>query len=84
MQDLSNWIIERSNLEAQLGETISWAYIKLSADSQSQAANQRYQYVIQEILPKLDPLDQALNKKLVESPYLHLSLIHISEHTRPY
>ena len=71
VQDLSNWIIERSNLEAQLGETISWAYIKLSADSQSQAANQRYQYVIQEILPKLDPLDQALNKKLVESPYLN-------------
>ncbi|MDX2067344.1 MAG: M3 family oligoendopeptidase [Haliscomenobacter sp.] len=71
VQDLSTWITERSDLEAQLGETISWAYIQLSADNQSQAANQRYQYVIQEILPKLDPLDQALNKKLVESPYLN-------------
>lgn len=70
VQDLSTWITERSDLEAQLGETISWAYIQLSADNQSQSANQRYQYVIQEILPKLDPLDQALNKKLVESPYL--------------
>lgn len=70
-QDLSTWITERSDLEAQLGETISWAYIQLSADNQSQSANQRYQYVIQEILPKLDPLDQALNKKLVESPYLN-------------
>ncbi|WP_421797864.1 M3 family oligoendopeptidase [Haliscomenobacter sp.] len=71
VQDLSTWITERSELEAQLGETISWAYIQLSADNQSQSANQRYQYVIQEILPKLDPLDQALNKKLVESPYLN-------------
>lgn len=71
VQDLSTWITERSDLEAQLGETISWAYIQLSADNQNQAANQRYQYVIQEILPKLDPLDQALNKKLVESPYLN-------------
>lgn len=71
VQDLSTWITERSDLEAQLGETISWAYIQLSADNQSQTANQRYQYVIQEILPKLDPLDQALNKKLVESPYLN-------------
>ena len=71
VQDLSTWITERSDLEAQLGETISWAYIQLSADNQSQSANQRYQYVIQEILPKLDPLDQALNKKLVESPYLN-------------
>lgn len=71
VKDLSTWITERSDLEAQLGETISWAYIQLSADNQNQAANQRYQYVIQEILPKLDPLDQALNKKLVESPYLN-------------
>ena len=71
VQDLSTWITERSDLEAQLGETVSWAYIQLSADNQSQSANQRYQYVIQEILPKLDPLDQALNKKLVESPYLN-------------
>ncbi len=71
VQDLSTWITERSDLEAQLGETISWAYIQLSADNQNQAASQRYQYVIQEILPKLDPLDQALNKKLVESPYLN-------------
>ena len=71
VQDLSTWITERSDLEAQLGETISWAYIQLSADNQSQSANQRYQYVIQEVLPKLDPLDQALNKKLVESPYLN-------------
>ena len=71
VQDLSTWISERSDLEAQLGETISWAYIQLSADNQSQSANQRYQYVIREILPKLDPLDQALNKKLVESPYLN-------------
>lgn len=71
VQDLSDWIGERSDLEARLGETICWAYIQLSADSQNQQANQRYQYAVQHILPKLDPLDQALNQKLVASPYLN-------------
>lgn len=71
VQDLSEWITERSELESRLSETICWAYIQLSADSQNQQANQRYQYAVQHILPKLDPLDQALNQKLVASPYLN-------------
>lgn len=71
VQDLSEWISERSELESRLSETICWAYIQLSADSQNQQANQRYQYAVQHILPKLDPLDQALNQKLVASPYLN-------------
>jgi oligoendopeptidase F len=70
VQDLSQWIAERSDLEAHLSETICWAYIQLSADSQNQAANQRYQYAIQHILPKLGPLEQSLNEKLVHSPFL--------------
>jgi oligoendopeptidase F len=69
--DLSAWIAQRSDLESTISESICWTYIHLSADSQNQQANQRYQYAVQELMPKLGPLDQALNEKLVASPYLH-------------
>jgi oligoendopeptidase F len=66
---LEKWLLDRSELESVLSEDMGWRYIRMTCNTQDQAATEAYQYFVSEIDPKLAPYDHALNQKLVNSPY---------------
>ncbi len=70
IEELSQWLKNRSELDAFLEENLAWRYIKMTIDTRDEQLTQDYHYFVSEIQPKLAPLDDQLNKKLIESPFL--------------
>lgn len=67
--ELEQWLKDRSELEAALEEDFAWRYIKMSCDTANEQLVAAFQYFATEIEPKISPLNNELNKKLVENPY---------------
>ena len=67
--DLEAWMLDRSNLESLLEEDYAWRYIHMTRDTESQEKLQAFQYFTEEIEPKIAPLHNALNKKLMQSEF---------------
>lgn len=69
VEELEQWMRDRSELESALAEELGWRYIHVSRDTASEKASVAYKKMIVEILPKVAPLEHALNLKLTQSPY---------------
>ncbi|MCB0609166.1 MAG: M3 family oligoendopeptidase [Lewinellaceae bacterium] len=66
---LERWILDRSELDAVVSESFSWRYIKITVDSSDEAADEAYQYAVQELSPRIAAYENTLNHKLVACPY---------------
>ena len=71
VEDLEQWLHDRSELEAALEEDFAWRYIRMTCDTTDEALLQQFQYFATEIEPKTAPYSNGLNKKLVDSPYFN-------------
>lgn len=69
LEDLEQWMRDRSELESALAEELGWRYIHMSRDTGSEEASGAYRKMIAEVLPKVAPEEHALNLKLVESTF---------------
>lgn len=69
-QDLERWMLDRSELEAILEEDFAWRYIRMTCNTADETLLQRFQYFASEIEPKIAPINNNLNKKLIDSEYL--------------
>lgn len=69
--DLENWIRDRNDLDSAISEAFSWRYIRITVDSGDQEANELYQYAVQELSPRIASCEDDLNRKLVNSPFIH-------------
>lgn len=67
--DYQQWLLDVSELEAFLEEDGAWRYIKMSIDTTNTALTESYTFFVTEIQPKLAPLSNELNKKMMESPF---------------
>lgn len=63
------WIQDGSELDAFLEENGAWRYIKMSIDTTKPELTKSYTYFVSEIQPKLAPLLNELNKKMMASPF---------------
>lgn len=63
--DLEQWLKDKSELEAALEEDFAWRYIKMTCDTNNEALVQSFQYFATEIEPKIAPITNELNIKLV-------------------
>lgn len=68
--ELEQWLKNRSELEATLEEDFAWRYIKMTCDTTNEQLVADFQYFATEIEPKISPLANDLNVKLIESPFL--------------
>lgn len=68
-EDFIHWLKDRSELDAILEENSAWRYIKMTVDTRDQELSQAYTYFVTEIQPKLSPLDDELNRKMMSFPY---------------
>ncbi|HVV55188.1 MAG TPA: M3 family oligoendopeptidase [Mucilaginibacter sp.] len=69
VEELEQWLRDRSELEAALEEDFAWRYIRMTCDTTSNELLQSFQYFATEIEPKTAPYSNELNKKLVGNPY---------------
>lgn len=68
-QDLEQWLKDLSELEAIVGEDSAWRQIRMTCDTENKALEQSFTYFMMEIQPKIQPIADQLNRKLVNSPF---------------
>ena len=70
VQDLYNWMLDQSELEAVLEEDMAWRYIRMNIDTADKKLADSFHFFVTEIEPHIAPYSNALNEKLVRSPFL--------------
>ena len=70
VRDLIQWIKDRSELKAVIRTDYGWRYINTSRFTDNEDYKTAYQTYIKEISPNISKFDDALNKKLTQSPFL--------------
>jgi len=68
--ELRQWLKDHSELEAVISEDGAWRYIRMTCNTQDEQLQNDFNFFVTEIEPHLAPYANALNKKLVESPYV--------------
>ena len=68
--EFHTWLKDKSELEAVLEENMAWRYIRMTIDTTDQERVSAYQFFVTEIQPKLAPLEDQLNRKMIDSPYI--------------
>jgi oligoendopeptidase F len=70
-EELITWLKIRSEVDAFLEENLAWRYIRMTIDTRIKELSDSYQFFVTEIQPKLAPLEDQLNKKMLESQFLN-------------
>ncbi|GAB3928754.1 M3 family oligoendopeptidase [Mucilaginibacter myungsuensis] len=70
VEELEQWMRDRSELEAAVEEDFAWRYIRMTCDTTDADLLAKFQYFATEVQPKIAPLDNELNKKLVASEFI--------------
>ncbi|MEO7044002.1 MAG: M3 family oligoendopeptidase [Ferruginibacter sp.] len=68
--DLEQWMQNLSELEAVVNEDACWRQIKMTCDTENKSLEEAFNYFCMEIQPNIQPYVDALNKKLLASPFL--------------
>ncbi|MBE9585217.1 M3 family oligoendopeptidase [Mucilaginibacter sp. JRF] len=71
VEELEQWLRDRSEVEAALEEDFAWRYIRMTCDTTSEELLQNFQYFATEIEPKTAPYSNQLNQKLVDSEFVN-------------
>ncbi len=66
---LEQWIFDWNELNALVQEDVNWRYIHFSTNTSDERAGESYNYVVQQILPKVAKINHQLNQKLLEIPF---------------
>lgn len=69
--DLKEWLKDRSELEAFVSEDMAWRYVRMTCDTENKELEQAYLFFVTEIEPKVSPLNDQLNKKMMDSPFIN-------------
>ncbi len=70
VKELEKWMLDVNETEAAVSENYGWRYIKMSCDTENTDLVKSYEFFVMEIEPKIAPLSDKLNKKLIASPFL--------------
>lgn len=78
--ELVDWLKNKSELDAVVEENAAWRYIRMTIDTREQAYNEAYTYFVTEIQPKIAILEDELNKKMIQSPFIKSLKKHTDYH----
>jgi oligoendopeptidase F len=68
--ELEQWLRDRSEIDALLEEDFAWRYIRMTCNTADEALLNSFQYFATEIETNVAPLNDQLNRKFIESPFL--------------
>ena len=69
-QSLSEWLLDRSELEEFLEEDLAWRYIRMNCNTSDKELADRFNYFVTEIEPHISIYSNILDRKFIESPHL--------------
>lgn len=67
--ELYKWLLDYNELGAVVSEDMAWRYIKMTCDTNNAALRDSYNDFVQNIEPKMAPISNRLNEKLMASPF---------------
>ena len=67
---LQKWMHNMSELEAAVNEDACWRQIKMTCDNENKVLEEAFNFFCMQIQPQIQPYSDALNKKLISSPFL--------------
>ena len=67
---LEEFLKDLSELEAVVSEDACWRQIKMTCDTENKVLEEAFNFFCMEIQPNIQPLQDALNKKLLAAPAL--------------
>lgn len=70
VENLQQWFIDRSELEAYLSENFAWRYIRQTCDTANEELIQELQFFITEIQPNLVAYGNKLDQKAIAHPLI--------------
>ncbi len=68
---MEQWLKDQSELEAAVSEDACWRQIKMTCDTENKTLEEAFNYFCMQIQPQIQPMADALNKKLMASPLLN-------------
>lgn len=71
LSDLTQWMIDRSELESILEEDFAWRYIRMTCDTSDEKILQAFEDFATNIEPKLAEYANLLNKKIMSCAFLY-------------
>ena len=69
--EFEQWLEDRSELDAVFEEDLAWRYIRMTIDTKNEAHSNSYTFFVTKIQPELAPLDDQLNRKLMQSKFVN-------------
>ena len=70
-EQLEEWLMQMSELEAVVSEDACWRQIKMTCDTTNKSLEDAFNFFCTEIQPQLQSYSDALNKKLVNHPLVN-------------
>ena len=71
LADLTQWMIDRSELESVLEEDFAWRYIRMTCDTTDEKILHAFEDFATNIEPKLSEYANLLNKKIMSCAFLY-------------
>lgn len=68
--ELEKWLEDVSEIQAVISEDACWRQIKMTCDTEDKALEESFTFFCMEIEPHIKPYADALNKKLMASPFV--------------
>jgi oligoendopeptidase F len=69
-EQLEEWLLQMSEIEAVVSEDACWRQIKMTCDTTDPSLEASFNFFCTEIQPHIQPFADALNKKLINHPLL--------------
>lgn len=70
VQELEGWMKDASELEAAISEDACWRQIRMTCDTGNKELEEAYVFFVTQIQPKIQPIADRLNRKLLDSPFI--------------
>ncbi|MEP7108654.1 MAG: M3 family oligoendopeptidase [Ferruginibacter sp.] len=67
-ENLEQWLLDQSELEAVVSEDACWRQIKMTCDTENKELEEAFNFYCMELQPRIQPYADGLNKKLVNHP----------------
>lgn len=70
VSEFKEFLLDVSDLESAVSEDMAWRYIRMTCDTANKDHEQAYLLFVQDIQPLLAPLEDSLNKKIIQCPFV--------------
>lgn len=67
-EETQQWIKDYDSIQAHIEEDFAWRYVRHTCDTTDEGLKQAYNFFVTEISPKLQEVDDLLNKKIITLP----------------